>query len=72
MAKTDRRMRQNASSCPIDTNDEMMDIADAATFCRISRWAMYKRAQRGLAPSHKVGKRLYFLKSELLAYTIDN
>ena len=65
-------MRRNALSVPVDINDEMMDIAEAALFCKISQWAMYKRAKRGHAPSHKIGKRLYFLKSEIIAYTLKS
>ena len=62
-------MRRSTLSVPVDTTEEIMTIADAAMFCKISSWAMYKRAQRGLAPAHKIGKRLYFLKSELIGYT---
>ena len=65
-------MKRNTLSTPIDANEEMMNIADAALFCKISQWAMYKRVKRGQTPFHKIGKRLYFLKSELIAYTLNS
>ena len=49
--------------------DEILTVAEAAMFCKVSGWAMYKRAKRGMAPYHKIGKKLYFLKSELIAFT---
>lgn len=48
--------------------DEILTVSEAAMFCKVSGWAMYKRAKNGAAPAHYMGKRLYFIKSELLAY----
>ena len=48
--------------------DELMDLAEAATFLGISRDSMYtlKRFQR--VAFHKVGRKLRFRRSDLEAY----
>ena len=48
--------------------DEILTVAEAAVFCKVSGWAMYKRIKNGTAPAHYMGKRIYFVKSELVAY----
>ena len=48
--------------------DEILTVSEAALFCKVSGWAMYKRAKNGTAPAHYMGKRIYFIKSELVAY----
>ena len=53
----------------VDVNDDILTPAEAGMLFGISEWAMYKRAKRGMAPYHKIGKKLYFLKSELIAFT---
>jgi len=50
-------------------DDEILTPAEAGKYFNVSGWAMYKRAKRGLTPFHKIGTRLYFLKSELIAFT---
>ena len=44
-----------------------MSVREAAEFFDIKTGAMYKRAERGIVPSHNVGSRKYFLRSELLS-----
>lgn len=64
-------MKTKNKPTEIDVNDEILGVAEAALFCKVSESAMYKRVQRGLAPSHRIGKRLYFSKRELIEYTFN-
>ena len=64
-------MRRRTLSVPVDINDELLNISEAAILCKVSEGAMYKRAKRGLMPSHKIGMRVYFSRKELLAYTLQ-
>lgn len=50
-------------------NDEILTPSQAGKLFNVSGWAMYKRAKKGTAPAHKIGTRIYFLKSELIAFT---
>lgn len=47
-------------------NDDVLTPEEAGMMFGVSKWAMYKRAQNGMLPAHYLGKRLYFLKSELI------
>ena len=49
-----------------------MTPSQAGKLFSVSGWAMYKRAKKGTAPAHKIGNRIYFLKSELIAYIINS
>ena len=51
----------------IENSDDIMSVREAAEFFDIKTGAMYKRAERGIVPSHNVGSRKYFLRSELLS-----
>ncbi|UPS45878.1 DNA-binding protein [Prevotella sp. E15-22] len=33
---------------------------------------MYKRAKKNMVPSHKMGRKVYFLKSEIVAFIRNN
>ena len=54
-------IHQNASA------DEILTPAKAGALFGVSEWAMYKRAKKGQAPGHYMGRKLYFLKSELVS-----
>lgn len=56
----------------MDVEDVVLDVAGAAKVCNVTVDAMYKRAKNGMAPSHKLGRRVVFLKSELIAYIRSN
>ncbi len=56
----------------IDSNDKALSAKEAGELFGITDSAMYKRAKRGLAPYHKLGRRIYFLKSELIAQIRNN
>ncbi len=64
-------MRRNVLTAPVDIEDRLMDISEAADFFHVTEGAMYKRVKRGRVPSHKVGSRIYFSKKELLAHTLQ-
>ena len=52
----------------VEFSDAILTVEEAAEFCRVSGWAMYKRAKNGTAPAHYMGRRIYFLKSELVDF----
>ena len=60
-------MKKTSKLPPVDVNDDILTPAEAGMLFGISEWAMYKRAKKGSAPAHYVGKKIYFLKSELLS-----
>jgi hypothetical protein len=53
-------------------NEQPLTAAQAGELFNVSSWAMYQRARRGQVPYHHVGKRIYFMKSELLAHAINS
>ena len=67
MAKTNKGMRPQA--IPPNPNDEILTPEEAGVLYKVSGWAMYKRAKKGQAPGHYIGRRLYFIKSELIGFT---
>jgi hypothetical protein len=46
--------------------DDILTPEKAGAVFGVSVWAMYKRAKKGTVPAHYMGRRLYFLKSELI------
>ena len=61
-------MKKKMAIKEVDLNDKVLTPAEAGEIFNVSGWAMYKRAKKGQAPSHKIGSRVYLLRSELLAY----
>ena len=45
---------------------EILTPSEAGQIFGVSGWAMYKRAKKGTAPAHYMGKKLYFLRNELI------
>lgn len=60
-------MAESVIITEFDVNDDVMTPNEAGAMFGVSGWAMYKRAKNGSAPGHYMGRRLYFLKSELVA-----
>lgn len=60
-----KRVKKNVE--PIDLNDVILTPIEAGALFGVSGWAMYKRAKNGQATGHYMGRKLYFLRSELLA-----
>ena len=50
-------------TAPDLVNDDVLTPKEAGMMFGVSKWAMYKN---GMLPAHYLGKRLYFLKSELI------
>jgi len=65
-ANTKRMGKSVVAVLPFDSK-EILTPDEAGMLFGISGWAMYKRAKKGSAPAHYVGKKIYFLKSELLS-----
>ncbi len=67
MEKTNSRGMEKSVVPMIDiTSDVVLTPEEAGQMFGVSKWAMYKRAKNGQAPFHNLGKKIYFLKSELL------
>jgi hypothetical protein len=65
-------MKKQEVQIQCSTNEEILTPSQAGKLFSVSGWAMYKRAKKGTAPAHKIGNRIYFLKSELIAYIINS
>ena len=72
MAKYDKGMEKKTKPSQINMNEQPLTAAQAGELFNVSSWAMYQRARRGQVPYHHVGKRIYFMKSELLAHAINS
>lgn len=51
----------------LDYKESPLNAEQAGALFGVKADAMYKRAKNGLAPHHKMGRKIYFLKSELIA-----
>lgn len=51
-----------------DQNENPLSIDDASEILDLSKPSLYIKARKGELPSHKKGGKLYFFKSELLAW----
>lgn len=65
-------MKKQEVQIQSSTNEEILTPSQAGKLFSVSGWAMYKRAKNGTAPSHRIGNRIYFLKSELIAFTYNS
>lgn len=67
MEKTNRReMDETIAKVIIASGEDILTSEKAGALFGISASAMRKRAQKGNAPAHKLGKKLYFFRSELI------
>lgn len=46
--------------------DAPMTAKEAGAFFGVSASAMYKRAKKGTAPGHQLGRKVFFLRSEIV------
>lgn len=58
-------MKKNQNA-PVMEEEDVLTPEEAGMMFGISKWAMYKRVRNGMVPAHYLGRRLYFLKSELI------
>lgn len=64
--KVTRGMAERIASIISENSKEILTPNEAGVLFGISGWAMYKRAKKGTAPAHYIGRKLYFLRSELI------
>ncbi len=64
--KVTRGMAERIASIISENSKEILTPNEAGVLYGISGWAMYKRAKKGTAPAHYIGRKLYFLRSELI------
>lgn len=64
--KVTRGMAERIASIISENSKEILTPNEAGGLYGISGWAMYKRAKKGTAPAHYIGRKLYFLRSELI------
>jgi len=60
-------MEEVVTSVVSTSADEILTPEKAGELFGVSGWAMYKRVKKGQAPGHYMGRKLYFLKSELIS-----
>lgn len=65
-------MVEDIAKIVIASGEDILTPKRAGELLGVSAWAMYKRAKKGTAPAHKLGKKLYFFRSELICFTIDH
>lgn len=56
----------------ITSGEDILTPEKAGEVFGISKWAMYKRAKNGTVPSHRIGKKLYFFRSELINLVLNS
>lgn len=67
MEKANTARMEQSMIKSIDLNmEEVLDSEKAGALFGVSSWAMYKRAKNGQVPYHKMGRKIYFIKSELM------
>ena len=64
--KVTRGMAERIASIISENSKEILTPNEAGVLYGISGWAMYKRAKKGTAPAHYIGRKLYFLRNELI------
>lgn len=61
-------MRDGITAKKPNIDKDILNAEEAAILFSVSIWTMYKRAKAEKLPAHYMGKRLYFVKSELIDY----
>jgi excisionase family DNA binding protein len=56
----------------ISNGEDVLTPEKAGAVFGISKWAIYKRVKEGSIPSHRIGKKLFFFKSELIALVLNS
>jgi len=65
-------MVEDIGKVVISSGEDILTPEKAGALFGISGWAMYKRAKNGTAPAHRIGRKLYFFRSELISMIINN
>ena len=67
MEKTGSKRLENClKQSVVRIDEECLDVEKAGKLFGIGKWGMYKKVQNNEVPYHKMGRKIYFLKSELL------
>ena len=67
MEKTSSKRLENCvKQSVVRIDEECLDVEKAGKLFGIGKWGMYKKVQNNEVPYHKMGRKIYFLKSELL------
>ena len=56
----------------ISNGEDVLTPEKAGAVFGISKWAIYKRVKEGSIPSHRIGKKLFLFRSELLALVLNS
>ncbi len=67
-AKLDYLTQAQTTRLADNTDDEILDVAQAATLLKYSKRTIYGKAEQGIIPSFKKDSRRYFVKSDLLTW----
>ena len=67
-----RRMVEDIGKHIITSGEDILTPEKAGEVFGISKWAIYKRVQNGSIPGHRIGKKLFFFKSELLQTVLNS
>ncbi len=67
-----RRMVEDIGKLIITSGEDILSPEKAGQVFGISKWAIYKRVQNGSIPGHRIGKKLFFFKSELLQVVLNS
>lgn len=65
-------MVQDIGKVIISKGEDILTPEKAGEVFGISKWAIYKRVQNGSIPGHRIGKKLFFFKSELIQLVLDS
>ena len=66
------RMVEDIGKLIITSGEDILSPEKAGQVFGISKWAIYKRVQNGSIPGHRIGKKLFFFKSELLQVVLNS
>lgn len=57
----------------IDLNKEIiLNAVEAGKLFGVTKWAIYKMVKNDDLPHHKKGRRIYFVKRELVQYIMES
>lgn len=65
-------MVEDIGKVVLSSGEDILTPEKAGALFGISGWAMYKRAKNGTAPAHRIGRKLYFFRSELISMIINS
>ncbi len=64
--KGSKRLEKCVKQPVVQIKEDCLDVEKAGKLFGIGKWGMYKKVAKNEVPYHKMGRKIYFLKSELL------